>query len=152
LFQVSAAGGASQLVLEPAAPGELFLRWPSFLPDGRRFLYFARPVKESSRVYARSLDGAERSSLVLEGDTRAVFSPSGHLLFVRSGVLVAQPVDQVSLRPLGEPKPIAPRVILDHLGLSPPEDPKPPPATPEGLRVPVDDEGYEIVIPWSPRG
>ena len=34
--------------------------------------------------------------------------------------------------------------LLDHLGLSPPEDPKPPPAVPEVVRVPVDEEGREI--------
>jgi hypothetical protein len=34
--------------------------------------------------------------------------------------------------------------ILDHLGLSPPEEPKPPPRTREVVPVPVDDEGYEI--------
>jgi hypothetical protein len=35
--------------------------------------------------------------------------------------------------------------ILDALGLSPPEDEKPPPAR-EVLRVPVDEEGWEIGI------
>ncbi len=35
------------------------------------------------------------------------------------------------------------RRILDHLGLSPPEQEKPPPAR-EVLRVPVADEGREI--------
>jgi hypothetical protein len=34
--------------------------------------------------------------------------------------------------------------ILDHLGRSPPEEPKPPPAVPEVVRVPVDEEGREI--------
>jgi hypothetical protein len=34
-------------------------------------------------------------------------------------------------------------VILDHLGLSPPEQEKPPPAQ-EVVRMPVDDEGREI--------
>ena len=33
--------------------------------------------------------------------------------------------------------------ILDHLGLSPPEE-KPPPETREVVRVPVDEEGREI--------
>lgn len=35
------------------------------------------------------------------------------------------------------------RRILDHLGLSPPEQEKPPP-TREVVRVPVDGEGREI--------
>jgi hypothetical protein len=36
------------------------------------------------------------------------------------------------------------RRILDHLGLSPPEQEKPPPRR-EVVRVPVDDEGREIL-------
>jgi hypothetical protein len=36
------------------------------------------------------------------------------------------------------------RRILDHLGLSPPEQEKPPPPR-EVVRVPVDDEGREIL-------
>jgi hypothetical protein len=37
------------------------------------------------------------------------------------------------------------RRILDHLGLSPPEE-KPPPKVAEVVRVPVDDEGREVGI------
>ena len=36
-----------------------------------------------------------------------------------------------------------PQIILAELGLSPPEEEKPPPI-PEVVRVPVDDEGREI--------
>ncbi len=36
------------------------------------------------------------------------------------------------------------RKLLDHLGLSPPEDPRPPP---ERHYVPVDDEGWETAVP-----
>ena len=36
--------------------------------------------------------------------------------------------------------------ILDHLGLSPPEE-KPPPPLRETRRVPVDEEGRELVGP-----
>jgi hypothetical protein len=36
------------------------------------------------------------------------------------------------------------RRILDHLGLSPPEQEKPPPRR-EVVRVPVDDDGREIL-------
>ena len=42
---------------------------------------------------------------------------------------------------------VAIKQILDYLGLSPPEDPKPPPAVHEILRVPVDEEGREIEAP-----
>ena len=36
---------------------------------------------------------------------------------------------------------VAVQQVLAHLGLSPPEQPKPPPAVHEVVRVPVDDEG-----------
>ena len=42
---------------------------------------------------------------------------------------------------------VAIRQILDHLGLSTPEQPKPPPAVHQVVRVPVDEEGRELVTP-----
>ena len=42
---------------------------------------------------------------------------------------------------------VAIKQILDHLGLSPPEESKPPPATHEVVRVPVDQEGRETGAP-----
>ncbi len=42
---------------------------------------------------------------------------------------------------------VAIKQILDHLGLSPPEESKPPPATHEVVRVPVDQEGREMEAP-----
>jgi hypothetical protein len=42
---------------------------------------------------------------------------------------------------------VAIKQILDYLGLSPPEEPKPPPAVHEVVRVPVDEEGREMRAP-----
>jgi Tol biopolymer transport system component len=114
LYRIADAGGSPQLVLERKAPEELDLRFPSFLPDGDRFLYFVRRDKGQNRVYASSL-GAALPKLIHEGQSRAVFARSGHLLFARDGVLVAQPFDERSLEPLGEPRPLASRVF-HHLG------------------------------------
>ena len=38
--------------------------------------------------------------------------------------------------------------VLDHLGLWPAEDDKPPPAAPELRTVPVDEDGREIDQAW----
>ena len=46
---------------------------------------------------------------------------------------------------------VAIQEILAHLGLSPPEEPKPPPAVHDVVRVPVDEEGREIEAPWTAR-
>jgi hypothetical protein len=42
---------------------------------------------------------------------------------------------------------VAIKQVLDHLGLSPPEESKPPPAMHEVVRMPVDEEGREIAAP-----
>ncbi len=39
---------------------------------------------------------------------------------------------------------VAIKQVLDRLGLSPPDESKPPPAVHEVVRVPVDEEGREI--------
>jgi hypothetical protein len=42
---------------------------------------------------------------------------------------------------------VAIKQVLAHLGLSPPEEPKPPPALHEVVRMPVDAEGREMQAP-----
>jgi len=42
---------------------------------------------------------------------------------------------------------VAIKHILAHLGLGPPEEPKPPPAVHEVVRVPVDEQGREMEAP-----
>jgi WD40 repeat protein len=71
------------------AQKETFHRVPSFLPDGRRFLYRAQP---SSAIFLASLDSTERREL-LRADSKAVYANSGHLLFIRGSTLMAQPFD-----------------------------------------------------------
>jgi len=113
LWGIAAAGGSPRLVLERSAPEELDLRFPSFLPDGERFLYFVRRAEGANRIYLGSLDGGP-PQLVHEGQSRALFA-SGHLLFVRDGVLFAERVDERTFRPLGELRPLASRVF-HHAG------------------------------------
>jgi eukaryotic-like serine/threonine-protein kinase len=103
LFRVSAAGG------EPAAltrldqsRGQNTHRWPSFLPDGRHFLYLARSTRpEDSGVYVGSLD-SPAVVRVMSSESRASFGSPGYLLFARDRALVAQPFDTASLGVTGE--------------------------------------------------
>jgi Tol biopolymer transport system component len=110
LERVSAEGGPAQVVLRRGA-GEIFLRFPSFLHDGRRFLYLVQRAGGPSRVYVASLDGGAAPTLVHEGQSRAVVTRTGHLLFVQDGVLFAQRFDDRALKLVGEPRPIAVRVV-----------------------------------------
>ena len=50
-------------------------------------------------------DGVE-STCFGRGDSNVVYSPTGHLLFVRRGQLMALPFDATALRPTGEAMPV----------------------------------------------
>ena len=69
--------------------GESAHRFPSFLPDGRHFLYLAFP---SNTIWVASLDGKDTKRLV-NADSQAQYAPPGYLLFARQGTLMAQPFD-----------------------------------------------------------
>ena len=106
LFRVPATGGSRVPVtrLEPSRD-ENSHRYPQFLPDGRRFLYTARASPEHTGIYAASLDSTE-ARRILAVASNGVYTPfgdgKGHLLFVRGGVLYAQPFDERSLQLKGD--------------------------------------------------
>jgi Tol biopolymer transport system component len=114
LYRVSAEGGtpAPATVLNRDRQ-EANHRWPMFLRDGRRFLYAVGKHAKAGRwmIYLGSLD-SDRADAVLEADSNALYA-SGHLIFARSGRLVAQPFDERSLRLGGEAVPIADNVLQD---------------------------------------
>jgi Tol biopolymer transport system component len=104
LRRVAANGGAPvQMTTPDAARGEISHANPSFLPDGRHFLYWVQAPKSSIRV--GSIDSAETKPL-FESDSRAVFA-SGHVFFVRQSTLFAQPFDTGRLETSGAPMPIS---------------------------------------------
>jgi len=85
-------------------------RWPSFLPDGRHFLYLARgPQQAKNAVFVGSLDGSEVQQLV-SADSPAVYAAPGYLLYVREGTLVAQPFDAEKRRLTGDAARVAEQV------------------------------------------
>jgi eukaryotic-like serine/threonine-protein kinase len=120
LMQVPAAGGvASPLTTFDLSRKEVIHVLPSFLPDGRHFLYLrASSIPENSGVYVGSLNTkpAEQDSRRLLATTSGpVYVPSsdsdsGQVLFLRQGTLMAQPFDARRLEPSGEAVPIAEQV------------------------------------------
>jgi Tol biopolymer transport system component len=103
LLRVSEAGGRpSQVTKIDASRQEIQHAGPSFLPDGRHFLYHrASRVPENRGIYLGSLDATpENQSVtpVLATDSDPVYVPSsdsgdGLLLFLREGSLMAQRFD-----------------------------------------------------------
>ena len=119
LLRVSAAGGTPvPFTMIETARAENSHRWPHFLPGGRRFLYFVRSDSpETGGVYLGSLDQPQQKIRVLDSSTNAVYAPdrgkpSGHLLWVRDGTLMAQAFDLGQGRTIGEPLTVAEGVAV----------------------------------------
>ena len=82
---------------------------PSFLRDGRHFLFFVAGAAEARGVHLGQLDSLETRRL-FEADGPAVQSANGSLLFVRQGTLWAQAFDMGRLEPTGDPVAVDTRV------------------------------------------
>jgi len=100
IWRVSAAGGTATAVTQvDLSRGEFVHTWPTFLPDGKSFLYFRSGPPEVEGMYAGSLDvdAADQSrQRILATGVPAVFA-NDHLFFLRAGTLMAQPFDARSL-------------------------------------------------------
>jgi hypothetical protein len=109
LLSVSDRGGAPKQATPFDPQTGKAHRWPSFLPDGRHFLYFqdwgTPGGPHPNGTYVGSLDGDE-PKLISADLSGSVFFASGHLLFFQDGSLMAQPFDLVRLELAG------PAVIL----------------------------------------
>ena len=114
---VSAAGGVPTIATKlDSSRRDQTHRWPWFLPDGKHFLYFSRAgsggaERGDDAIYVASLDGKFNSRLFTASSNVAY--ASGHILFVRQSVVMAQPFDHNSLNLTGEAFPIAEHVGYD---------------------------------------
>lgn len=97
LMRVSASGGpVSELTKLDTDLGQTSHRWPSMLPDGKHFLYFARGTQlDKQGIYVGSFDSPETKLLVASPVTGAYteVDGTGYLLFVRESTLMAQQFD-----------------------------------------------------------
>lgn len=109
LLRVAASGG----VTSPAtrldeARGEVGHRFPSFLPDGRRFLYGVVPgMDDGVRIRLGTLEGPPRPGPdVVLASQGAVFAAPGYVLYGRRDAVVAQRFDPEAGRVTGDAVPI----------------------------------------------
>jgi serine/threonine-protein kinase len=104
LMQVPAAGGTPRELLKadqdhPGSPST-----PSFLPDGKTLLYTKRRSFDWSeaQIVALRVDTGEQHVLV-EGGADARYVPTGHLVYMQSGVLMTVPFDAQKVQLAGQP-------------------------------------------------
>jgi Tol biopolymer transport system component len=116
LFRVPADGGAMTAVTK--LPSQDWAHdWPSFLPDGRRFLFtaklFTRTAEASEQgIYLGSLDSPKIERL-LPDLSSAVYASPGYIVFAREGTLAAAPFDLAAGRVTGPPIAIGGAVATD---------------------------------------
>jgi hypothetical protein len=128
LLRVSVTGGEiTPVITFDRSLENLFYLRPTFLPDGRHFLYsISSGQKEKRGVYLGSLDGTVKRRL-LDNETPVKFvaavpgdtaSGAGWLLFGRNGALLARPFDARRLEFTGEPVLISDKVGSDLVAIN----------------------------------
>ena len=109
IWRVSAAGGEPEKLTDAGTgEGSPSHRWPAFLPGGKTVLFTATPSNDNyddADIVALSLETSEQK-VVLHGGTFARYVPTGHIVFARSGTLMAVPFDAKKLEVTGSPVPI----------------------------------------------
>ena len=109
LWKINAGGGDAVRATQLDSSKHSTHRWPTFLPDGKHFLFLANNHsggrREDNGVYMGSLDGTG-SKQVLVSDAGALYS-SGYLLYHQQNALIAQKFDPASATLSGEAMTIA---------------------------------------------
>lgn len=109
LMHVPAAGGRPEPATTLSSEGaETHHLYPSFLPDGRHFVFyiagrqrglFVGEVGSTTRAFLFDPDPALPAGAAA---TPGIYSPSGHLVYVRDRVLMARPFDAEARSVAGE--------------------------------------------------
>jgi len=116
LSRVSASGGISTPLTQVDSLQSLAThRWPQFLPDDNRFLYFVRSEAiqysdSAGSLWVGSLDGSMNRALMQCGTN--VCYADGHIFFLRERMLMAQQFDAGRASLSGDPFPAAEGVFL----------------------------------------
>lgn len=124
LMRVSEAGGAAVPLTLASTKGAPPL-YPSFLPDGRHFLYLLPTGSNSGQagIYVGSLDAGDNTEntpplATARFPNLVVFAPSpdpefGYILYGRDDTLSGMPFDAKRLKPTGAAVPVAQGLPLD---------------------------------------
>jgi eukaryotic-like serine/threonine-protein kinase len=120
LFQVSSAGGAPHPVWVPDQNSGDVLRYPEFLPGGDALLVTSNPrgttSPDDSTIEILKIKTGERKALI-QGGYAARYLPTGHLVYQRSGTMVAVGFDPGALQLKGTPVPVVEGVRQPFTGV-----------------------------------
>ena len=102
LLRVPASGGESVAVTQLDVPRQVGHRFPSLLPGGRQFLFYAQGDPEVAGIYLGSLDGPAATRLTAS-ENAATFLAPDRIIFVRQGALVSHRLDAARQELTGDP-------------------------------------------------
>jgi Tol biopolymer transport system component len=113
IARVAESGGKSEALPHLVAASGQSYRWPSFLPDGSHFLYFAFGTDpKASGVYVASLESKETTRLA-SADGGAICALSGYVLYPSGGRLMGQRFDAKRCRLAGEAFPLMDNISMN---------------------------------------
>ncbi len=115
LSEVPAAGGTpSAIASNKESEAGFSNRWPTFLPDGRHFLYLSGDLRAPGTaklgIYIGEL-GTDEATFLVQADSNAFYATPGYLFFLRSDTLMAQRFDAGDQKLKGAVFPVA-----EHIG------------------------------------
>ena len=106
LYRVSTAGGDAAVFVKPdPSRQEVQVAFPSFLPDGRRYLYLSRHLDGSNFLMLG--ESGKDPRVIMPIESNAQYVEPGVLVFARGGALVGQSFDATTGQVTGEPFAIA---------------------------------------------
>ena len=110
LLEIAEAGGAPHPIsVQNSAMPRVRLEYPEFLPGGKTVLFTSSTedtdAADEKTIVALTLKTGAQKTLI-QGGSYARYLPSGHLVFLRSGTLMAVPFDLDRLEVTGPPVPV----------------------------------------------
>jgi len=116
IIKVPDSGGNPVTIIERDSTLADRYRWPEALPGGNAFLYTVTNGVLADTDIALHVIGEENSTVLIQGGTGPRYSPSGHILFGRSGSFWAVPFDIDNLELTGDAIPVVEDVAIHNGG------------------------------------
>ena len=111
LNAIPAGGGTPQsLIAIDSQKGENSVCCPAFLPNGGAVLFTTSSGTGSVQAALKVLASGQRKDL-MAGASLPIYVPTGHLLYVQGGTLMAVPFDASQLKVTGNPVPVVEGVM-----------------------------------------
>jgi serine/threonine-protein kinase len=119
LWQVPSSGGVPQQITKlDTSKGEILHAWPS-VAAGNVILFSSVTGTRRDAVHVEALSlPSGRRHIVAEAATRPMYAPSGHIVFVRDGAVLAAAFNAERLQVTGSPVRVLENVAVDDSGAS----------------------------------